>query len=94
MKLYLSRKHEVAGAARVVIQTTSNSSGETSGIITEVLLPAGTGKEASREAAVSELYAKIGQLKVKRDFCHGGTGNKLGAPGDHRSAALHIMASG
>lgn len=28
----------------------------------------GTGKEASREAEVSELYAKIGQLTVERDF--------------------------
>ena len=28
----------------------------------------GTGKEASREAEVSELYAEIGQLTVKRDF--------------------------
>jgi transposase len=29
---------------------------------------AGGGKEASREAEVSELYAKIGQLTVERDF--------------------------
>jgi len=28
----------------------------------------GAGKEASREAEVSELYAKIGQLTVERDF--------------------------
>ena len=28
----------------------------------------GTGKEASREAEVGELYAKIGQLTVERDF--------------------------
>jgi transposase len=28
----------------------------------------GTGKEASREGEVSELYAKIGQLTVERDF--------------------------
>jgi len=28
----------------------------------------GSGKEASREAAVTELYAKIGQLTVERDF--------------------------
>jgi transposase len=28
----------------------------------------GTGKEASREAEVTELYAKIGQLPVERDF--------------------------
>jgi transposase len=27
-----------------------------------------TGKEASREAEVGELYAKIGQLTVERDF--------------------------
>jgi transposase len=27
-----------------------------------------TGKEASREAEVTELYAKIGQLTVERDF--------------------------
>ena len=29
---------------------------------------AGTGKEVSREAEVTELYAKIGQLTVERDF--------------------------
>jgi transposase len=29
---------------------------------------ANSGKEASREAEVSELYAKIGQLTVERDF--------------------------
>jgi transposase len=28
----------------------------------------GTDKEASREAEVAELYAKIGQLTVERDF--------------------------
>ena len=28
----------------------------------------GTGGDASREAEVSELYAKIGQLTVERDF--------------------------
>jgi transposase len=28
----------------------------------------GSGKEASREAEVIELYAKIGQLTVERDF--------------------------
>jgi len=28
----------------------------------------GSGTEAGREAAVSELYAKIGQLTVERDF--------------------------
>ena len=28
----------------------------------------GSGKEASREAEVTELYAKIGQLTVERDF--------------------------
>jgi transposase len=28
----------------------------------------GTGQETSREAEVSELYAKIGQLTVERDF--------------------------
>lgn len=28
----------------------------------------GTGKEASREAEVGELYAKIGQLTVERDL--------------------------
>jgi transposase len=28
----------------------------------------GTGKEASREAEVTELYTKIGQLTVERDF--------------------------
>jgi len=28
----------------------------------------GNGKEASREAEVTELYAKIGQLTVERDF--------------------------
>jgi transposase len=28
----------------------------------------GTSKEASREAEVNELYAKIGQLTVERDF--------------------------
>ena len=28
----------------------------------------GGGKEASREAEVTELYAKIGQLTVERDF--------------------------
>jgi transposase len=28
----------------------------------------GSGKEASREGEVSELYAKIGQLTVERDF--------------------------
>ena len=28
----------------------------------------GTGKEVSREAEVNELYAKIGQLTVERDF--------------------------
>ena len=28
----------------------------------------GTGKEASREAEVTEAYAKIGQLTVERDF--------------------------
>jgi transposase len=28
----------------------------------------GAGKEASREAKVNELYAKIGQLTVERDF--------------------------
>jgi transposase len=28
----------------------------------------GAGKEASREAEVTELYAKIGQLTVERDF--------------------------
>jgi transposase len=28
----------------------------------------GSGKEASREAEVAELYAKIGQLMVERDF--------------------------
>ena len=28
----------------------------------------GAGKETSREAEVSELYAKIGQLTVERDF--------------------------
>jgi transposase len=28
----------------------------------------GTGREASREAEVGELYAKIGQLTVERDF--------------------------
>jgi transposase len=27
-----------------------------------------TGKEASRKAEISELYAKIGQLTVERDF--------------------------
>jgi transposase len=27
-----------------------------------------SGKEASREAEVTELYAKIGQLTVERDF--------------------------
>src|SRR5205814_6349534 len=40
----------------------------------------GTGKEASRETEVGELYAKIGQPTVERDprsgrgqaFCHGG----------------------
>ena len=29
---------------------------------------AGTGKEVSREAEVTELYAKIGQLTVEQDF--------------------------
>jgi transposase len=28
----------------------------------------GSGKEASREAEVTELYTKIGQLTVERDF--------------------------
>jgi len=28
----------------------------------------GTGKETSRESEVTELYAKIGQLTVERDF--------------------------
>jgi transposase len=28
----------------------------------------GTGEQASREAAVGEFYAKIGQLAVERDF--------------------------
>ena len=28
----------------------------------------GSGKEASREVEVTELYAKIGQLTVERDF--------------------------
>ena len=28
----------------------------------------GTGRDASREAEVSELYAKIGQLTVERDL--------------------------
>jgi transposase len=28
----------------------------------------GAGKEASREAEINELYAKIGQLTVERDF--------------------------
>ena len=28
----------------------------------------GTGKEAGREAEVNELYAKLGQLTVERDF--------------------------
>jgi transposase len=28
----------------------------------------GTGKDASREAEVTELYAKIGELTVERDF--------------------------
>ena len=28
----------------------------------------GTGREANREAEVGELYAKIGQLTVERDF--------------------------
>jgi putative transposase len=30
---------------------------------------------ASREAEVTELYAKIGQLPVERDFYHGGPGD-------------------
>jgi transposase len=46
----------------------------------------GTGKEASREAEVGELYAKIGQLTVERDprsgrgqaFYHGGPGDEPG----------------
>jgi hypothetical protein len=36
----------------------------------------GAGKEASREAKVNELYAKIGQLTVERDFYHGGPGDE------------------
>jgi transposase len=31
----------------------------------------GTGKEASREAEITELYAKIGQLTVERDLYEG-----------------------
>ena len=34
----------------------------------------GTGKEAGREAEVNELYAKIGQLTVERDFLSGRSG--------------------
>jgi transposase len=46
----------------------------------------GTGKEASREAEVTELYAKIGQLTVERDFYHGGPGDEPDrACGDGRS---------
>jgi hypothetical protein len=36
----------------------------------------GAGKEASREAEPSELCAKIGQLRVERDFYPGGPGDK------------------
>jgi transposase len=44
------------------------------------------GSEASREAEVSERYAKIGQLTVARDFYHAGPGDEPGrAGGDGRS---------
>jgi transposase len=46
----------------------------------------GSGKEVSREAESTELYAKIGQLMVERDFYRGGPGDEPGrARGDGRS---------
>jgi HTH-like domain len=45
----------------------------------------GSAKEASREAKVTELYAKIGQPTVERDFYYGNLGDEPGrARGDGR----------
>jgi transposase len=54
----------------------------------------GSGKEASREAEVTELYAKIGQLTAERDFYHGGPGDEPGrASGDGRSRPCRSVSA-